>query len=152
MLLLLATFGAASFANKHAKSKIQPKTIKIQCIGECEGNCTIELPTGVQVVDLLNSVKLTRDADISKLVLEERLKRDQLFIIPKKGGMSLYVTGAVEKPELLFVPEGLRFNQLKEYLILADDADVGVFQRRRRILCEGETIHIPAKSDFIVRK
>ena len=152
ILLLLATFGAASFANKHKKVQSQAKTIKIRCIGECEGDCVLELPSGVQVVDLLARLKLTPDADSSKLVLEERLKRDQIFIIPKKGGMSLYVTGAVAESGLLFVPESLRFNQLKEYLILANDADIGVFGRRRRLLCEGETIHIPAKSDFIARK
>jgi hypothetical protein len=112
----------------------------------------IDLPHGAQVADLLARVKLTPDADIGKLVLEERLKKSQVFIIPKKGALSLYVTGAVTKPDVIFVPEGLRFNQLKGYISLADDADIGIFQRRRRLVHDGETVHIPAKSEYFAKK
>ncbi len=152
MLLLLATFASISFANSHIKKSLTQKTIHIKCEGACHAEQAVELPCGIQVSDLLARLNLTEDADISKLVLEERLKLDGLFIVPTKGKLTLFVTGAVKTPGIIYVPESLRFNQLKQYLTLADDADVKIFQRRRRLLCEGETIHIPAKSEYIVRK
>ncbi len=152
MLLLLATFAACSYASKHQKTTQSQKNIYIRCIGACAEHQEVELPCGVQISDLLAKIRLTEDADISKLILEERLVQTGVFIVPSKGRLSLCVTGAVERPGIIYVPEGLRFNQLKHYLALADNADAGMFNRRRRILCEGETIHVPAKSEYIVRK
>lgn len=152
LLLLLATFAACSYANKHQKLTQTQKTIHITCLGACVDQNALELPHGTQVADLLARVKLTPEADISKLVLEQRLKNEGHFIIPTKGKMTLYITGAVKEPGIIYLPEGLRFNQLKQYLALADDADIGIFHRRRRLLCEGETVHIPAKTEHFVRK
>lgn len=152
LLLLLSTFAACSFASKHQKCAKIEKTIHITCLGACVGQNELELASGVQVSDLLARVKLTPEADISKLVLEQRLKSEGHFIIPTKGKMTVFISGAVKQPGIIYLPEGLRFNQLKEYLALADDADIGVFHRRRRLLCEGETIHIPAKTEHFVRK
>lgn len=152
LLLLLATFAACSYANKHKKLTQIQKTIHITCLGACVGQKELEFPHGMQVSDLLARVKLTPEADLSKLVLEQRLKNGGYFIVPTKGKMTLYITGAVKEPGIIYLPEGLRFNQLKQYLALADDADIGIFHRRRRLLCEGETVHIPAKTEYFVRK
>lgn len=152
MLLLLATFAATSFAHKHQKLKNTTRTLKITCLGAIVDPHEVEIPYGTTVSDLLAHFTLTPDADITKLVLEEPIKQEKLFIIPSKGTMTLYVTGAVDKPGIIYVPEGLRFNQLKEYLILTDNADSGVFQRRRRQLSEGEMIHVPAKNEYFTRK
>lgn len=152
LLLLLATFAACSYASKHQKLTLTEKTVQITCLGACTSTDPIVLPYGMQVSDLLARITLAPEADTSKLVLEERLKGQRLFIIPTKGKMTLYITGAVKEPGIIYLPEGLRFNQLKQYLALADDADVGIFHRRRRLLCEGETIYIPAKNEYFVRK
>lgn len=152
MLLLLATLAASAYAKKHSQYKATPKNIHVTCLGACVEAKSLEFSQGSCLADLVNKISLHDDADLGKMALESRLKDGQVVIIPKKGGMSLYVTGAVDEPRVLFVPEGLHFNQLKQYITLADDADLAIFHRRRRVLCEGETIHIPSKSEIIVRK
>lgn len=152
LLLLLSTFAATSFASKRSKTKSIEKTIHITCLGACNTQGEVELPYGTQVSDLLARISLAPEADTSKLVLEDRIKHQKLFIVPTKGKMTVYITGAVKESGIIYLPEGLRFNQLKQYLALADDADERIFHRRRRLLCEGETIHIPAKSEYFVRK
>ncbi len=156
MLLLLATFGAITYASKSEKIPINTKTIFIRCIGALKKEQVLEVPYGIMVADLLTKLDLAEDADLSKLIFEERIKGPRLFIVPKVGEKSLYITGAVEREGIIYVPEDLQFNQLKGYLFLAADADTSCFRRRRRQLSEGETIHIPprnsAESEFIVRK
>ncbi len=152
MLLFLALIGATSYARKVQSTIFVQKTISVTCIGACKQTDPIKLALGSQIQDLLCQLELAPEADTSKLVLTERLKDNQLIIIPKKGCITLNVSGAVKAPGLIYVPEGLHFNELLPYLTLSQDADIGVIRRRRRQLLEGETIHIPAKSEFIVRK
>ncbi len=156
MLLLLATFGAITYASKNKKIHINSRTVLVNCIGAVKKDTLLEVPYGTLVSDLLTKLELTDEADLSKIIFEERIKGQNLFIVPKIGQKSLYITGAVEREGLIYVPEDLHFNQLKEYLFLAADADISCFRRRRRQLSEGETIHIPprnkAESEFIVRK
>ncbi|MCE5294409.1 MAG: hypothetical protein LLF94_07320 [Chlamydiales bacterium] len=152
MLLLLSTFAAISYASKQTRLTQSQKTIQITCLGAIVKPQVVEIPCGVQVSDLLAKLELSEVADLSKLVLEERLKASRVFIIPTKGQMSLYVTGAVKEPGIIYVPETLHFNQLKQYLRLAEEADVRIFHRRRRQLCQGETVNIPSKSEYLARK
>jgi len=156
MLLLLATFASLSYASRNQKIPSNSKKILIHCVGAVAKETHIEVACGTMVSDLLAKLDLTADVDLSKIVLEERLKSEKVFVVPSKGKLSLYVTGAVEKEGVIYVPEGLHFNHLKQYLFLAGNADVACFKRRRRALSEGETVHIPPKmakeSEFIVRK
>lgn len=152
ILFLLVTFTALAFGQKHQRlHKIQP-TLKVHCFGAIKEAKTVELAHGSSLSDLLAQVELTEEADVAKLVLEERLKNGQFFVVPRKHQMSLYITGAVRQVGLVFVPEGIRFNQLKRYLDLSDRADLAVFRRRRRLLKEGETIHIPSRAAIIGEK
>ena len=97
MLLLLATFAACSYATKQTSQSHLQKTIQITCLGAILKPQEVEIPCGFQVSDLLAKLELSDAADLSKLVLEERLKASRIFIIPTKGQMSLYVTGAVKE-------------------------------------------------------
>ncbi len=151
-LLFLSLVAASSYARKINNHHLIEKTIHVYYAGACAEKGTIEMPSGSQIQDLLARLKLAPEADTSKLVLHDRLKDKQLVIIPQKGKISLYIDGAVKEPGIIVVPEGLHFNELMPYLSLSNDADIGVIRRRRRQLSEGETIHIPAKSEFIVRK
>ncbi|MBS0633923.1 MAG: hypothetical protein JSR37_00490 [Verrucomicrobia bacterium] len=152
MLLLLATFAATSFSNKQQKFNKTTKTLKVSCLGAVVDPHEVEIAYGTTLADVLAHFTLSPDADITKMVLEEPVKHEKLIIVPSKGVMTLYITGAVKQPGVIFVPESLRFNQLKEYLILTDNADSGIFSRRRRQLSEGETVHVPAKSEYFTRK
>lgn len=152
ILFVLVTITSMAFAQKHHRICKTKPNLSVHCMGQIKEPKTISLAYGATLLDLLAHLELTEEADLAKLVLEERLKNGQNVIIPRKNVMSLYVTGAVVKAGLVFVPEGIRFNQLKRHLDLQPEADLAIFRRRKRRLIEGETIHIPSRAQAIGEK
>ena len=146
MLLILITLTAASFASKGDQLAPSVITLTIQVIGAVREEQRLLLPTGALVVDALTHLELTENADIGKLALNMKLQPNQTLVIPTKGKISIFVTGAVEKRGLTLIPEECRYPDLLGYLVLKEDVDVKQFKRRRRLLREGETVIIASKN------
>lgn len=152
VFIILSTIASLSYSAKNQKLSQIKQSLIVHCVGAVKSDSFVTLPVGSQVTDLLAHIELADDADLTKLVLETRLKNDQVVVIPKKGALSLYVTGAVTQSGVVCVPEGLRYSQLRDYLTLTSEADVAIFKRRRRVLSEGETIDVSKRSEICVRK
>jgi len=152
MLFILATIASLSYSIKQQRISKTVEYITVHCVGAIDNPCTLHLPLGAQVADLLANVILSDDADTNKMVLETRLTQSQVYVVPKQGVLSLYVTGAVPESGVIHVPEGLKYGQLRDYIAFRDDADLTPFRRRRRLLIEGETVEIGKRSELCVRK
>lgn len=140
-LFLLISLTVLSFTKKN--SLIAPqKTITVTVIGCVENEMKLEMHPLSTVADLLCKVTLCEDADCGKLIISEQV-RPGLFIIPKRGKISIYVTGEVEKRGLYYLEESCRFNQLENEIALTQDADRRYFSRKRRLVQEGETVVVP---------
>lgn len=149
-LFLLCTFSALSFAKKH--SLIAPETyIQVKVVGAVHQEKTLKLAALSTVADILANVQPLDDADLDKLIIDERLKAG-IFILPKKHFTSVYVEGAVQKSGVYYVPENCRFNELLSYIPLTQEADLRYFTRKRRLVCEGEMLYVPKLQKFVVKK
>lgn len=152
ILFILATIASLSFLSKQNRIAKTKSFITVHCVGAIDRAKSVELPVGAQVADLLAKVALSQDADVTKLQLETKLENEQVFVMPKRGVLSLYVTGAVRESGVIYVPEGLKYSQLKDYVAFADDADLTSLRRRRRLLREGEMVQIGKRSELVARK
>lgn len=150
MLMLLVYLAAASIANKSKKDANLQLKIRVQATGACRAPEWLELQHGSKVSDLISKLDLTSDADISRLILEEPLKHNQIYIIPTLGKTSIYVSGAVVSNGVIFIPAGTKFNKLGDYVALRADADTGFFKRRRRELVDGEVVQVPVRGNVLV--
>lgn len=152
ILFILATIASLSYHSKQNRIAKTKRCITVHCVGAIDRAKSVELPLGAQVADLLAKVALSRDADVNKLQLQVKLENEQVFVVPKRGVLSLYVTGAVRESGVICVPEGLKYNQLKDYIAFTDDADLASLRRKRRLLREGEMVQIGKRSELVARK
>ncbi|MBS0654655.1 MAG: hypothetical protein JSR46_02660 [Verrucomicrobia bacterium] len=142
MLLSLITLAAASFASRSGQAVLPIEKITITVIGAVVQEQKRTLPLGALVVDALQTLELSEDADVEKLPLDMKLQPDQTLVIPTKGKISVFVTGAVKTSGLVLLPESCRLPDLLAHLDLQADADLKQFKRCRRLLREGETVDI----------
>lgn len=141
---LLITISVVSYSKKH--SLIAPEaTINVVITGAVQDTKRLQIHALSTIADVLNCIELSDDADLDKLIIDERVKSG-ILIIPKKHKTSVYATGAVEKIGVYYVPEGSTFNQLALYIPVAEDADMRYFSRKRRVVMEGELIEVPHMS------
>ena len=140
-IALLLTLSALSYSKKH--SLIAPETkIHVRVLGAVQNEKSLNIHALSTVADVLALVDLAEDADCDKLIIDEKIKPG-IFIVPKRNHTSIYVTGAVEKTGLYYVPESCRFNELTHYIQTASDADMRYFTRKRRRVVEGELLTVP---------
>ena len=143
-LALLLTIAALSYSKKH--SLIAPETkINVTVMGAVREEINLQIHALSTVADVLALVDLLDDADLDKLIIDERVKPG-IFIMPKKQKTAVYATGAVKKMGVHYVPEGCRFNELVEFIPTTSDADMRYFTRKRRRVAEGELIVVPSIS------
>lgn len=141
-LFVLLTLTALSFSKKH--SLIAPQAqIQVLVLGAVQEEKSLTLHPLSTIADILVHVALLDDADLDKLIIDERVKPG-VFIMPKKNKTSVYATGAVEKCGVYYVPESCRFNELVQFIPAAHDADMRYFTRKRRLVSEGEVIAVPS--------
>ncbi len=145
MLLILATIGTITFSERSKHAKERSDALCVRVIGEVEEETVVQVCSGATVADALASITFTEFADPQKLTYDMRLVKDQVVVVPKKGSLSIFVNGAVEKEELLSFEEGATFLDLRKKVHLQNSADSKAFFRKRRKLKEGETITIAFK-------
>ena len=145
MLIILSTIGITAFSERSKHTKEKSAALCVRVIGEVEEEAIVHVSPGATIADALASITFTECADPQKLAYDMRLVKDQVVVVPKKGTLSIFVNGAVEKEELLSLKEGATFLDLRKKIHLQTSADTKAFFRKRRKLKEGETITIAFK-------
>lgn len=149
MLLALAYLTTISFAAKWQASRIAVPIIQVRIVGEVENEMSIQLPFGATIADALAKIVPTQYAALEKLSFDACLKHEQILVIPRKGFLSVFVRGEVEKERVFHFSETATFHDLKKIIVLTDAADLQALKRFRRKLKEGETITIASKKNTI---
>jgi len=142
MLFVLSTIGVITFSERSKQTKEKSAGFCVRVVGEVEEEALVQLHPGATVADALFSATFTECADPQKIAYDVRLVKDQVVVVPKKGALSIFVTGAVEKEELLTFEEEATFLDLRKKIQLQKSADIKAFFRKRRKLKQGETITI----------
>ena len=116
--------------------------ISVYVVGEIKDAKVVRTWSGATVSDVVGYVQFTEMADLNKLVFDAPVSQGQILVIPRKGVLSVFVSGAVAKNELFLFEDGATFLDLKERIKFDQKADVRAFARKRRALKDGETVFI----------
>ncbi len=142
MIATLSTIAVITFSEKSKHAQENSNVLFVKVVGAVVEEKVIKVTHGATVADALSYVRPTDSADLQKLAYDLSLVKDEVLIIPKKGTLSVYVKGGVEKEELLTLDEGATFLDLRKKVRLQNRADKKSFFRKRRKLKQGETITI----------
>ena len=140
MLFSLSTCAVISFSSRSKNSSDVRATFSMQVVGEVTEERVLQVPQGATVADVLSYVQCTKFADLEKMAHDAPIASGQTLIVPRKGSLSVFVKGAVEKNEVLVFEEGATFSDLHERVKLDQKADIRSFLRKKRALKEGETV------------
>jgi hypothetical protein len=99
---------------------------------------------GMTVREALAQAGLLAEADLQKVNLDAKVRRNQTIKVPKQATVTVYVEGAVLLPGPVVLPKGAKLQDLIDKLRFQDSADVEPLRKKRR-LKEGETIVISTK-------
>jgi hypothetical protein len=142
MLFILASLSTLSFTAKSQATDERALSIQVHIVGEVEKETLLEMPYGATIGDALSKVALTSSTDVDRLTLDAQLKHGQILVIPKKGVVSVYLKGAVQKTGVLHLQEAATFRDLQQVALFDDTADMKAFKRKTRKLKDGEVITI----------
>jgi len=101
----------------------------------------VRVKSGSTLEDLLQSVHLHPDADVSELDGVRRLGDGDVLVVPHMDQMTVYVTGAVEEEKVVTVPKDSGPKSILQCVQTRNDADRTSFLRRKRVK-NGEVIKI----------
>lgn len=96
---------------------------------------------------LLGRVEPLPDADLQKYKPGARLNKDRVITIPHKGLITVYLEGAVKKPESIQLNCGTRICDLAALGVLLEEADKK-FVKKRKKLKDGEIINVPYAKNY----
>lgn len=92
-----------------SQSRVAPQEFEVRVVGAVEQEERIRLPRGATVGDLIAKIHLSSDAAIETLSLNN-VCSNNLFIIPKRGVVTIYLTGIFEG--IYYFPEGATMGDL----------------------------------------
>ena len=99
---------------------------------------------GITVGEALAHAGLLSDADLRRVKLDSKVRRNQTIKVPQLATITVIVEGAVVTPGSLKLPKGAKLMDLIAHVVLQDNADVEKLRKKRR-LKDGETIQVPKK-------
>lgn len=119
------------------------ESVKIEISGEVHKPGVYEFEEGTTYGEALKKARLKRFADVSKISLDEKVHGTQI-VVPSLKEIRVRVSGEVRQSGELVVPAGTRICDLKSKINLTEQADPNVLSRRK-ILDDGEKIHVPKR-------
>ncbi len=134
LLLTLHTF---FLSHSPTPGNITPHTnIEVTINGAVSAAGDYELPTGTILSDLLEQAQPTRDADLSRLRTQRKLKNGEEITIPTQKKLTIYLNG-----EPVQIPKGTRLCDLRLWIDL--DPKIADQLKAKRLLKDGEQINYP---------
>lgn len=149
---LLGFLTAISWLNQKYPSAVETGTPHFIAAQEIEINLqgAVEHPgrrlvkKGTTVREALDQAGLNPDADLRRLKLDAKVRRNQNIKVPKLAMITVVLEGAVVQPGAVVMPKGSRLMDLIDKVALQESADVDKLRKKRR-LKEGEVIVVPNK-------
>jgi hypothetical protein len=149
---LLAFLTAISWVNQKYPSTIetgaphfiasQELDITVQGAVEHPGRHIVK--KGTTVREALALVGVLPEADLRRLKLDAKVRRNQVIKVPKMAMITVMLEGAVAQPGPVLVPRGSQLMDLIDKVALQETADVDKLRKKRR-LKDGEIIVVPTK-------
>ena len=124
-------------------SDISGEKITVHIVGAVD-EFHVQVSEGATVQDVIKLVQVHSDADTAELDGARRLTHGEVVVVPSKGQTSVYVTGAVEEPKVVVIPDNGGPKEVLQSVKLRKDADARSFLRRKRVK-NGEVIEIKVK-------
>ena len=140
---LLIGLSLVVFCDHRSLCETSGDDISIHVVGAVE-EAHVCVRAGTTLEDLLQTVHVHPDADISELDGIRRLTDGEVIVVPHEGLITVYVTGAVEEPKVVTISMDGRPNDILQFVKFRDDADRKSFLRRKRVK-NGEIIKIKTK-------
>ena len=103
---------------------------------------TYRLPPGMLMSDILNFADPLPNADLRRYKLETPLNRSRMINVPLRTMIKVHVKGAVKGPQVIEVPKGTRLEELIEKVIFAENANLNVLKKKRKLKAD-EIIDVP---------
>lgn len=120
---------------------ISEPTIEVCVEGAVAHPGKIRVEKGSTLRQVLEQAILLPEADVKRLNLESKVRRNKVIKIPQISFITVNLQGAVET-QTLRLPKGSQTTDLLDKLHFKEGADLRKLQRKRR-LKDGETIIIP---------
>lgn len=131
---------------------LEADTIHVHLTGQFTATGEFEFPRGTKEGDVLAQVPPLPNGDLSG-IRPRRLVRDgDTLVIPEKKWIQVAVRGAVQRETTLRLLSGARYCELLGQIDLSPEADQSAVKRKKRFLCDGETITIPSKKKVSRKK
>lgn len=98
------------------------------------------------VLDALNRADPLPQADLRRFKTSRKLRPGQTIKVPSRPMMTVFVEGAVEKPGTVSIPKNSRLKDLKNYIVLQENAD---FEKLplERLLKANARVSVPLKAE-----
>jgi hypothetical protein len=119
--------------------------ISVHVVGAVD-ETQLQVKEGTTLEDLLSSIRVRPDADLSELDSVRRLIDGEVIVVPFEGKKTVYVTGAVEEAKVVTIPCDAGVAAILQSVNVRNNADVRSFLRRKRVK-NGEIIEIRAKKE-----
>ena len=123
---------------------LKPQYIEVLVQGAVVEPGSYKMNANAKLKDLIALANPRPEADLRHLKLEGKLRNGQVVKIQARQHIDIYVSGAVENPGKLRVPQGTKLYELSNYTQLSTQADVNKINRKR-ILKSEEVIVVPLK-------
>jgi hypothetical protein len=123
---------------------LKPQYIEVLVQGAVELPGSYKMSSSAKLKELIALANPIPEADLRHLKLEGKLRNGQVVKIQTRQHIDVYVSGAVENPGKLRVPQGTKLNELGNYAQLSTHADTNKINRKR-ILKSEEVIVVPSR-------
>lgn len=139
----LAGLGLMAVVEGEKIHRQETETITVRMVGAVR-DIEVKVQAGSTVEDLLACVELKDGAELSEIDGFRRLGHNEIIVIPFEGKTTVYVHGAVKKPQVVVLEKEAKPKHLLECVELEDDADVSQLKRKKS-LRSGSVIEIRRK-------
>lgn len=104
------------------------------------------VPSGISLKVILSLVGLRSDSDLRRWRMDRPVKRSRVISINQRQMIQVHLKGAVRSAGPLSVPKGSCLEDLINLADFADNADLAVLQKKRKLKPD-ETVMVPAKKN-----
>ncbi|MBI3900668.1 MAG: SLBB domain-containing protein [Chlamydiia bacterium] len=128
------------------RSRLANTSCTVTVSGAVEHPGSYVVPIGAPIAYILKKTRPTRFANLRDLVKDQEIRGDCSLHIEELSTIFVSVEGAVLEPCTLELPIKTRICQLKTKIRSAPHANLDFF-KKRRLLKDGERVHIPSLSE-----
>jgi protein involved in polysaccharide export with SLBB domain len=124
---------------------LKPQEVEFHIEGSVKNPGRYKVKSGTSVMEAVNIAEPLENADLSKIKSTTRVKNGMNIHVENRQMVTVTVSGAVQKPEILKVPKGTRLMELSDYVAFAEDADLSKLAKKR-FLKDNEEVVVPVIS------